>query len=370
MIHRRCPKSRLTLSSAGFTLIELLVVISIIAIMIALLLPAVQAAREAARRVQCVNHLKQIGLAVHNYADVHGCFPLATFDSADSRMLTPPPCVNFPYDKSHFVAILPHIEQKPLYDAWNQNTHAWQRENRTAIGTFVSTFACPSDPAALRLHDLGPLLANRTPPLASGPVPVFSSSYGGSAYLTDLAARRTEANGCRGDARVLAMMDGVVNQLVITPASITDGLSNTIHHVDRSASLVERIVGRSVINNRDLIPRGWFLGQFGTSKLMLSFPPNHFRFNNFAQGGVEWQLAEMGASSEHAGGVNVLFCDGSVRFVKDTVNSWPLNHDDLPVGAEPRGGEFGFYWGNLPRPGIWQALATRAGGEVVSADGY
>jgi len=370
MIQRICPKSRLTQPSGGFTLIELLVVISIMAILIALLLPAVQAAREAARRVQCVNHLKQIGLAVHNYADVHGCFPLATFDSADSRMLTPPPCQNFPYDKSHFVAILPHIEQKPLYDSWNQDAHAWQWENRTAISTFVSTYACPSDSVALRPYDLGPFLENRFPQTAAGRVPVYSSSFGGSANLTDLAARRTEANGCRGDARMLAMVEGVVNQLVITPASITDGLSNTIHHVERSASLVDRIVSRSVTDDRDLITRGWFLGQFGTSKLQLSYPPNYFRIKNFAQGGVEWQMAEMGASSEHPGGVNVLFCDGSVRFVKNTVNSWPLNREDVPVGAEPRGSEMGFYWGNLPPRGIWQALATRAGGEVVSADGY
>ncbi len=353
----------------GFTLIELLVVISTIAILIALLLPAVQAAREAARRAQCVNNLKQIGLAVHNYADAHGCFPLATFDSADVRMLTPPPCPNIPFDKSHFVAILPHIEKKPLYDAWNQNAHAWQWDNRTAIGTFVSTYACPSDPAAFSPHDLGPFLMSRIAPPASGRVPVFSSSYGGSAHLTDLAARRTEANGCRGDARVLAKAEGVVNQLVITPASITDGLSNTIHHVERSASLVDRIVSRSVIDDRNKISRGWFLGQFGTSMLMLSFPPNHFRTKRFTNG-AEWTISEIGASSEHPGGVNVLFCDGSVRFVKNTVNSWPLDREDLPIGAEPQGGEWGFYWGNLPRPGIWQALATRSGGEVISAESH
>ncbi|MEO6809908.1 MAG: DUF1559 domain-containing protein, partial [Isosphaeraceae bacterium] len=132
----------------AFTLIELLVVIAIIGVLIALLLPAVQAAREAARRSQCVNNLKQIGLSLHNYHDSNNVFPMgasqAPFDlgQVDTWSVW-----------SAQASLLPYIEQGPIYNAINfswgsgargSGSQAWQ-VNQTGYNTKINSFLCPSD---------------------------------------------------------------------------------------------------------------------------------------------------------------------------------------------------------------------------------
>lgn len=133
--------------SRGFTLIELLVVIAIIAILIALLLPAVQQAREAARRTQCKNHLKQIGLALHNYESTHNTFP--------------PGCVSIPTSTwsgvsndgiqetgpgwGFFAHILPFIDQAPLYNSINFNIAITAASHATQRRTIIAPYRCPSD---------------------------------------------------------------------------------------------------------------------------------------------------------------------------------------------------------------------------------
>ena len=350
----------------AFTLIELLVVIMIIAVLIALLLPAVQSAREAARRAQCVNNLKQIGLACHQYHDVHGCFPRMTYPSSDARMVSEPPCPEFPYDKSHFVSLLPFMEQIPLYHSFNQITHIMQFENRTSMTSFTSMFVCPSDAGVFQTYDFGRYLSTRNPPLAQGMVEVFSSSYGGNAYTSELAARRAIENGCKGDPRVIALMDGIFNRGTVSSTNITDGLSNTIMHAERSWSLVLNI--RPEKSGLYYI-RGWTVGMFGNSTLLMTFAPNHFR-EKIDYRDADWSTPEFGVSSNHPGGVNVQFCDGSVRWVKDSVNSWPLDEYDQPLGCKMEQGPWGVFYSNLPKPGIWQALSTRSGGEVISSGDY
>ena len=122
---------------AGFTLIELLVVIAIIAVLIALLLPAVQSAREAARRMQCTNNLKQIGLALHNYHDVHGRFAPGSIQFTFSN--------GYSYRQPFLTSLLPYIEQTNLTNSFNFQISFEQDQNSTTRAVRVNAFDCPSD---------------------------------------------------------------------------------------------------------------------------------------------------------------------------------------------------------------------------------
>ena len=122
----------------AFTLIELLVVIAIIAVLIALLLPAVQQAREAARRTQCRNNMHQIGLALHNYHDTHGCFPPATI----GRLVSGPP---YGQGASWQLMLLPFLDEAALYNAHNMSVDSGSVQNRTVNLQVLNQFLCPSD---------------------------------------------------------------------------------------------------------------------------------------------------------------------------------------------------------------------------------
>ncbi len=122
---------------SGFTLIELLVVIAIIGILVSLLLPAVQAAREAARRIQCSNNLKQLALGLHNYHDSNRSFPAGG--------ITPGDCCSTPSGGNWAIAILPYIEQQPLYNLYNFNRFNEDPANAAVVTKNLPVFDCPSD---------------------------------------------------------------------------------------------------------------------------------------------------------------------------------------------------------------------------------
>jgi prepilin-type N-terminal cleavage/methylation domain-containing protein/prepilin-type processing-associated H-X9-DG protein len=374
----------------GFTLIELLAVISIIAILIALLLPAVQSAREAARRAQCTNNLKQIGLAMHNYVSTNEALPPITVDCPARDCTYGPLPNNSPYPHqnwSQHARLLPYMEQGPLYNAinwsfgarWSDGDVVYNDPNppdgaaggrdsipqMTVLVTTISSFLCPSDgnPGSSGTFVVGGL----------------HRLVGASNYPANIGLNRRITGGrpdvswkLNGPNYVASNWDNTVNATT-NLASFEDGSSNT-------AIFSEWIKGQAVATgtskngllevynlgqNSDFFSHDYQFMQLCNTVPITSFnqqwqwkgewwgygstmiyshtqTPNRTScvYHDINQDG-RGTITMIGASSNHAGGVNVLFMDGSVRFVKTAVNYL-----------------------------AWYAIATPGGGEVVSSDSY
>ena len=322
----------------GFTLIELLVVIAIIAVLIALLLPAVQAAREAARRAQCVNNLKQIGLALQNYHDSLGAFPMGSYTWGPNDLALRL-CSN---QRGHglFTFILPYIEQNNIYNSINFSFAAGGVQNGvdagltqyTALIARVGGYICPSDFPA-------------TPFTLSQSNNAYSqSSYSGSVGTIDILRFNF---GCPNEIPP----DGAFGKsLVYRITDFTDGTSNTLmvgeaarfkNDPDQWMNHWNRALYYSSALNR--VTRHQGLAST-TPKLNanLRIPdqpwPNPYTWANDPRNQT---MGQFGFRSQHPGGANFVFGDGSVRFLKDTINS-----------------------------AVYRAVSTRNVGEVVSADAF
>jgi prepilin-type N-terminal cleavage/methylation domain-containing protein/prepilin-type processing-associated H-X9-DG protein len=344
----------------AFTLVELVVVIAIIGVLVALLLPAVQAAREAARRAQCANNLKQIGIALQNYDGAFGSMPPGRILIYDPRFAGPnPPCTSPIVDKSFLVMVLPQLEQSALYNAINQDLTILGRENRTVHAVTVGVFACPSDPDAAAPHaaDAGLMVGLGLAELGE-PLPMAYTSYSGNFGSVFVHAIPRMDTGCKVPGMLLAQANGVFCDVTpIRLASVSDGLGNTLFVTEKSMSLL----GHLGAVDAGLPKRfGWYItGNWGDTLMTAFYPPN-MPFKVAAAAGPMHAFA---ASSQHPGGVHGLFGDGSVRFIKETIDSWP--YDSLTGQPADARQHDGGWWENLPRPGVWQALATRDGGEAV-----
>ena len=335
---------------AGFTLIELLVVIAIIAVLIALLLPAVQSVREAARRAECANNLKQIGLAINAYHVAHNCLP-------------PGQLLYFNWlDLSALIHILPFLEQQPLYNAFNvEDVYPINGlgpvlpsypPNTTVARTQVAVFLCPSDFNRL------------TNPEGHSN---YCANSGSSPQSTEVICKM---NGPFVAAQPDARYDGC---RVFRFANIKDGLSST-------ACFSEKVLGLGVGNQRDsAVPSSadlevgtpadvidtaayykkcraadpiatplafadgqasgqcWTFGCATDTRYTHVMPPN----TQSCQVGGPWygERGAITASSRHPGGINVVFCDGSVKGIKSSID-----------------------------PPTWWALGTIAGREIIPGD--
>src|SRR5262245_12662745 len=209
-------KQRPLARASGFTLVELLVVIAIIGILIALLLPAVQAAREAGRRTSCGNNLRQIGIAIHHYHEQHNCFPPGAMNFGV--------CCSTESYTSWTISILPFMEQEPLARTYVQSATNESPENALVRETYLKIYACPSEPGVKVLeepesgpaNDLGILYR---PGSYRG---VGGRSNGVSGWWDNYPQYKNLPFQWRG---VFHVVDGRIEQE--TFANITDGTSNT-----------------------------------------------------------------------------------------------------------------------------------------------
>ena len=331
---------------AGFTLIELLVVIAIIAILVSLLLPAVQHAREAARRTQCKNNLKQLGLALHNYHDVHQRFPAGYFSYPTSNGIAPawaeldPGTWDGGPGWSWAAMLLPFLDQSNVTNAVNFNVPMWDAGHRTAIATKLPVFLCPSssggdEPFTVQAADGSPRLINGQPIVVGRSHYVAShgqeSCWGecGAAatgiIFTDIYTFSTTTVTVDGDAGRVA--DGPFFRNSGTRfRDVTDGLTNTIVLGEHSSKLSDKtwvgvVPGASTPprfsspeNSADaaatlvLVHGGPSGGELDITGFPIIHPVN---FPTFHVGQMY---------SEHIGGGHIVLGDGSVRFVSENID--------------------------------------------------
>lgn len=354
----------------GFTLIELLVVIAIIGVLIALLLPAVQAAREAARRMQCTNNLKQLALAASNYHDVNGSFPGGSYSP-----LSKPPTWHFAQNFSCFVRMMPFLEQAPLYNAVNFNNNYGSYTNVTIAGVRLQALTCPSDTA-----NEPTLLRSANSP--SGTVPGWNfgvnnnpdkppdSTYlqAYSSYAANIGTFPVTYQLSFNNPAELNQINGVIyNESSTRISTITDGTSNTMLFAEHARSNLMRYDPGFALSDGQ-----WNSGRIYDTMFAAWYSPNvgiggsnDGSVTAIIQGGFYPETA----TSQHPGGVNVALCDGSVRFIKNSVSSWTFDPTtNMPVGITLSSFVYTIPPGTFI--GVWQQLATRAGGEVISADAY
>ena len=336
----------------GFTLIELLVVIAIIAVLVAILLPAVQQARESARASQCRNNLKQLGVAMHNYAETHGALPFMKFGATGTPY----------YNNCANMAWLPYIDQSALFNklnsAYTEGASTWQ-----AIGSLnapyswdtvyplwkvqIPGYLCPSDPNNLqRFSGMG----NQAYRLCLGDS--VAGNWGG-----------TSVRGIFGTLSVTRLGD------------ITDGTSNTIAMSERAnknfgetrtvkwgvagginvstplacaafSSSQNYPVGTTIVRGAD-VPAMWSDGSPHCTGFTTVLPPNGASCTlstNYVDDSI------ISATSHHAGGVNCLMADGAVRFVGENIHT-----GDLTVAPTLSSSPYG----------VWGSLGTKSGKDIV-----
>jgi prepilin-type N-terminal cleavage/methylation domain-containing protein/prepilin-type processing-associated H-X9-DG protein len=317
---------------SGFTLIELLVVIAIIAILIGLLVPAVQKVREAAARAQCQNNLKQIGLAMHNYESTFKRFPVGGLSS-------PLTAGGAASNASALIQLLPYVEQANIYNLADLNQSMQSARNDPLVTTQeVSFFLCPSDPSSAKIVNYG--RSNYMASIGASATASNTNPATGGAFHRPLGS--TTPGAAKG-FRILEISDGTSN---------TAAFSEIKRGPMSGTTPVDLIVYNITTIPSDSVPTGCntttgastfsYAGgeYFRAAVLWTAFythtvTPNSTTFHYCVDSSL--LKGHMGARSYHNGGVNLLLCDGSVHFVSDAVDAttWArvgARGDGQPVG--------------------------------------
>ena len=347
--------------TAGFTLIELLVVIAIISVLIALLLPAVQAAREAARRIQCTNNLKQIGLGIHNYESIASALPPSNIAGYINGTFT--------YNGfSVHARILPFMEQGVAFNSINFFFTHRTAQNSTVVGLALTCFLCPSDP------NMDGLTA--FPSGVNARVPCYGFNEGDwfiwNAVSTSGYNNPPNTRGVFGpnvSRRIAEFTDGTSQTLLATdvkalnPFCQVGGQFSEPNLSSPTAPLPSPYADPLSVASEyttvaacNAVPPGtghtaWVDGNVQETGMTTAFPPNRAAINPTSRADLDILTllisknqplyGAITARSYHPGGVNALFGDGGVRFIKSSVDGM-----------------------------TWRGLGTIAGGEIVSSDAY
>jgi len=310
----------------GVSLIEMLVVMAIVSLLAALLLPALGAAREAARRTTCLNNLKQIGLALHLHADARRQLPPGR--GVPLPRIFSPQAYLLPYLERESVGALIDFTAAPvsfdtpaaLYDGGR---------NHAAATTVVNTFACPSDPAGGRVPSLPYGGTNYAATTGSGLVGYGSIQAADGLFFSGSATRFAD------------ILDGTAHTAAFAERTLGDGQIASVEWLRASPPMLE-LPGSDPTPDVCAVPasgnwygeRGakWILGNYGNTLYNHYYPPNADRWDCLNK---QQQKALTAARSYHPGGVTCLLADGSVRVVADSLNL-----------------------------AVWRSLATRSSGEV------
>jgi prepilin-type N-terminal cleavage/methylation domain-containing protein/prepilin-type processing-associated H-X9-DG protein len=323
-------------AAKGFTLVELLVVIAIIGVLVALLLPAVQAAREAARRSQCTNNLKQFGLGVANYVSAKR----DTLPTGLTQLKSPYRGVSF------WVYLLPYMEQQTIFSQWDFVNLAKNSATPTSpAAALIPTMLCPSDQPEQTVVDF--------PSVPSGSTMNYPGYYGITSYAGNHGSFSYYPNNI---PKVESQPDGVLfltgpgsvpfeNQEAATLQQVTDGTSNTVlggekYNVDPAFDALPAS-NRSGLLIHQWGQWGWSGGFKGNGHVLRSAAePINFMASDCSSSSSGYSCQDRrlnGWGSGHPSGANLAFLDGSARFVSDSISTITL-----------------------------AAWSTRAGGEVVS----
>ncbi len=357
----------------GFTLVELLVVIAIIGVLVALLLPAVQSAREASRRMKCTNHLKQFGIALHNYADTFKVFPnrRGGFGGVQANRISP------------FVQLLPFLEQTAMH----QQIQAGDPTNLTAFppggprgdGNWAvwnrppAVFRCPSDPGVVTRvnNDSG----HNYVLCVGDQVNIINTATNNRGMFTRLACRRF-AEVTDGTSNTLLMSEICCNAPtgnggeVGFPASGNVPINLAYARISADPTNSPQVC-RTVVNGRNYAPGTLIHGRRGikwtdSPACLITFntvlPPNGPACADTSSGAFgDQERAVLPPNSYHPGGVVAVLVDGSVRFFSDNINSGNLGAAQPAIdGNTPYGGGSNY--------GVWGSLGSISGGDTATVE--